>query len=103
MPAPLKQWPAWTEYAYGGMKENGDLDFLAVKKAIIAEYGTEALRRSWIKVCNELQKVTDDIRERGNKIIPVYDTAEILKKGFTDAQKYRCLRLQGDCTGRGHK
>ncbi|KAI7974237.1 hypothetical protein EIK77_006172 [Talaromyces pinophilus] len=100
MPAPIRQWPAWTEYTHGGAKETGDPDFLAVKKAIIAEYGTEALRRSWIKVCDELQRITDDIEEKGNKMIPVFETADIITKGFTDAQREE-IRSIGACVCRG--
>lgn len=100
MPAPIRQWPAWTEYTHGGAKETGDPDFLAVKKAIIAEYGAEALRRSWIKVCDELQKITDDIGEKGNKIIPVFETADIINKGFTDAQR-EAIQSIGACVCRG--
>ncbi|KAJ5359444.1 uncharacterized protein N7496_011857 [Penicillium cataractarum] len=93
MPTPIKDWPAWAEYTHEGPNEAADPEFLAVKKAIIAEYGTSAIRKSWIKVCKELQSVTDEIAEKGNKVIPVFDTTKILTSGFTCAQKNEIKRV----------
>ncbi|KAL3487227.1 hypothetical protein BJX62DRAFT_241258 [Aspergillus germanicus] len=93
MPSQIREWPAWAEYTSEGEKEAEDPEFLATKKAVIAEYGAEALRRSWIKVCNDLRAITDEIAEKGNTIIPVFDTAEVLQSGFTEAQQEEIRRI----------
>lgn len=93
MPATTRQWPAWVEYTAQDAAEAKDADFLSAKTAIIAEYGAEALRKSWIKVCRELKAVSDEIAEKGNTVIPTFDTEDILSRGFTDAQKAEVKRV----------
>jgi hypothetical protein len=93
MRAPIGQWPAWAEYIHESAEVAADPEFLAVKQAIIADYGAETLRESWIKVCKELQKITDEIAEKGNNIIPVLDSTQIIEKGFTDAQRDEIKRI----------
>ncbi|KAL3481568.1 hypothetical protein BJX99DRAFT_218516 [Aspergillus californicus] len=89
---PPKQWPAWAEYTQD-TADTQDPEFLAIKKSIIAEYGADALRKSWVKVCTELRTITDEIVKKGNDIIPVVDTAEVLQHGFTDAQQDEIKRV----------
>lgn len=93
MPSETRQWPAWAEYAAQGAAEAKDPEFLAIKKAIISEYGAEALRESWIKTCRALADVTDEIALKGESMIPIVDTAEVLKNGFTDAQLEEAKRV----------
>ncbi|KAL4876921.1 hypothetical protein BJY04DRAFT_222597 [Aspergillus karnatakaensis] len=93
MPAVDRKWPAWAEYTYKGAVEAQDPEFLAIKKTIISEYGSDALRKSWIKVCHELRSITDEIVEKGNKIIPVFDTAKVLQHGFTETDREEIKRI----------
>ncbi|KAM0329456.1 hypothetical protein ACHAQA_004765 [Verticillium albo-atrum] len=94
MPAQVREWPAWPEFTAQGLKDAQDPDFLEAKKTIIKEYGATALRVSWIKVCEELKTVTDDIAAKGNSIIPVFDTEAVLQAGgFTDAQRDNAKRV----------
>ncbi|KAL3451353.1 hypothetical protein BJX65DRAFT_219398 [Aspergillus insuetus] len=93
MPAQTREWPAWAEYASEGAKEAQDPEFLAIKKAVIAQYGAEALRRSWIKVCNDLRVITDEIAEKGNSIIPSFETTKVLQNGFTEAEEEEIRRV----------
>lgn len=93
MPAPVREWPAWEEYSQETAVSVKDPEFLAVKKAIIAEYGNDALRKSWIKVCRELKIITDEIVDKGNRIIPTIETSEILQNGFTTTQKSEIRRI----------
>ncbi|KAM0282401.1 hypothetical protein ACHAQH_003082 [Verticillium albo-atrum] len=87
MPAQVREWPAWPEFTAQSLKDAADPDFLQAKKAIIEEYGPAALRTSWLKVCEELKNVTDDIAAKGNSIIPIFDTETVLAAGgFTPAQ-----------------
>jgi len=39
-------------------------------KAILSTYGAEALRKSWIQVCERLRTVTDNIASQGSSVIP---------------------------------
>ncbi|KAG7406272.1 Uncharacterized protein YbiU [Fusarium oxysporum f. sp. rapae] len=87
MPGPIRQWPAWPEYTSGTAASSKDPEFLKVKKAIIGEYGVEAIHQSWIKVCKELERITDEIIEKGNTIVPVFDTLQVIDKGFSAVQE----------------
>ncbi|KAH6889332.1 hypothetical protein B0T10DRAFT_487780 [Thelonectria olida] len=93
MPGQVRQWPAWPEHTKQGSQEAGDEDFLATKRAIIDQYGADALKQSWIAVCNELKTVTDEIATKGQSIVPVLTADEILKHGFTDDQKSEMKRI----------
>ncbi|KAF2832852.1 DUF1479-domain-containing protein [Ophiobolus disseminans] len=93
MPATTREWPPWPEFVAPDTTEVKDCDFLSIKKTVIAEYGAEALRQSWIKVCHELQAVTDEIVEKGSRIIPTFDTAEILSHGFNETQQAEVRRI----------
>ncbi|KAM5349847.1 hypothetical protein ACJ41O_006352 [Fusarium nematophilum] len=100
MPSSVREWPAWAEYTSDGAASVKDPEFLAVKKAIIAEYGAETLRKSWVKVCNELQSITDEIAEKGNRMIPRLETSKVLQNGFTADQKSEIKRTGAFiCTG----
>ena len=68
MPGKLLQWPEWPEYTFAKAEKNDDL--LQYKKEIIAQYGEDALRKSWLNVCEKLAKITDDLAEKGTSVIP---------------------------------
>lgn len=93
MPATTREWPAWPEFTAADATHIKEPDLLSIKKTVIAEYGSEALFQSWIKVCHELQAVTEEIVEKGSRIIPVFDTAEILSNGFSEAQQAEVQRI----------
>ncbi|KAF4462775.1 DUF1479 domain [Fusarium albosuccineum] len=93
MPASVREWPAWAEYTSESDASAKDPEFLAIKKAIFAEYGADALRKSWIKVCKDLKAITDEIADKGNKIIPTFETSQILENGFTAAQEQEVKRV----------
>ena len=93
MPGATRVWPAWPEFTSQGVTEAKDPDFLSTKKAIIDEYGADALRKSWITICKELEAVTDEIAEKGSTIVPTFDTAQILSDGFTEAQRAEAQRI----------
>lgn len=76
------QW-AWPEY----VREEAELDpdNVKIKEAIAAQYGEDALRRSWLAVCKKLEAITQEIKSKGTEIIP-----EFSYDGFfnmTDAEK----------------
>ncbi|KAH7069734.1 hypothetical protein BKA63DRAFT_88160 [Paraphoma chrysanthemicola] len=92
MPSVMREWPPWPEFTSPDSLD-GKASLLSMKKAIIAEYGADTLRQSWIKVCNELQAITDEIVEKGNGIIPIFDTAHVLADGFTESDQAEIKRI----------
>ncbi|KAK2731005.1 DUF1479 domain-containing protein [Colletotrichum kahawae] len=93
MPGQVREWPAWAEYTEQGVTESKDPDFINAKKSIIAHYGAESLRRSWLAVCQHLETVTEEIISKGHGIIPVLDAADLLEKGFTSEQQAEVKRI----------
>ncbi|KAH7171318.1 hypothetical protein EDB81DRAFT_837801 [Dactylonectria macrodidyma] len=87
MPGQVRHWPAWPEFTKQRALEAEDPDFLTAKKAVVAQYGADALKQSWIAVCKELKTVTDEIAAKGQSIIPILNATELLQNGFTDEQK----------------
>jgi hypothetical protein len=88
MPAKIREWPAWPEFTSPSSKYSDDPDFLRTKKAVIERYGRDALSRSWVQVCRDLATVTEEIEEKRNSIIPIFDTQQVLAAGgFTDQQR----------------
>ncbi|KAL2291226.1 hypothetical protein FJTKL_13862 [Diaporthe vaccinii] len=83
MPGKVRQWPAWREYGIDLADEVKDPDFLKAKQQVIDEYGEERLRKSWVAVCEELAKVTDEIASQGNATIPILQAESLLAHGFS--------------------
>ncbi|KAI3559692.1 hypothetical protein CABS01_13413 [Colletotrichum abscissum] len=93
MPGSVREWPAWPEYTDKDPLEPKDPDFLDTKRAIISQYGAEALRESWVRVCEQLKSVTDEIVDKGRSIIPVFDAHMLLDKGLTEAERDEVKRV----------
>ncbi|KAF6816748.1 DUF1479 domain protein [Colletotrichum plurivorum] len=93
MPGRVQSWPAWAEYTEQGKIESKSPDFLEIKRSIISEYGAASLQRGWLAVCNELQKVTKEIISKGQDIIPILETAELVEGGFTAEQRAEVKRV----------
>lgn len=87
------KWPAWAEYASQDAQEANDADFAAAKRAVIADYGVDALRKGWIQTCHNLRSITEEIAAKGSSIIPIVNTAEVLESGFTPSQKAEIQRV----------
>lgn len=56
-----------------------------LKKAIISEYGADALRQAWVKTCNTLESVTSRIAEAGPSAVPIFTYDEVTSPGSEDA------------------
>ncbi|KAK6542953.1 hypothetical protein TWF694_006889 [Orbilia ellipsospora] len=97
VPGQLREWPAWQEY---GLKDrSAEAEYLDAKRAVIEEYGQEKLTKGWIRVCEQLAKITEEIIQQGNEIIPVC-SAETLQKGFSSEEEARikktgCVIVRG--------
>lgn len=91
MAGKMPVWPQWPEFVDDAPtleKYQNEPEFAAVKKAIVQEYGEERLTRGWKKACAELAKVTEQIKERGQDVIP--------DVSFDDIQQTRISRTTMD-------
>ncbi|KAH8590336.1 hypothetical protein B0O99DRAFT_552441 [Bisporella sp. PMI_857] len=100
MPGRIRQWPAWGEYGPAPGKDIEDPEFLRAKRDIIEKYGADSLRQSWISVCNELGRVTDDIASHGSATIPILTADHIIEKGFMP-HEISAIKRTGCCIIRG--
>ncbi|EFX04933.1 duf1479 domain containing protein [Grosmannia clavigera kw1407] len=78
MPSAITEWPAWIEHTKADPKHAQDPVYLSAKRAVLAEYGAEALQKSWLAVCAQLEAVTADIAVRGSSAIPVHEAADVV-------------------------
>jgi hypothetical protein len=78
MPSRTSSWPSgWPSFT---PKDNDPSNVYQkdLKARIIAEYGADALRTSWIKTCHALSEVTSRLSTLGNASIPILSYDEIL-------------------------
>lgn len=89
IPGALHEWPAWSEYTFEKSEKGPSLT--QYKKDIVARYGEEALRQSWLKVCAELEKVTDEIAQKGSSIIPEIAYDDFFKLSAEEQEKIKSV------------
>jgi hypothetical protein len=77
MPGALQKWPAWPEYTAAKDEADPTGELIQYKKGLVARYGEEAIRKSWLKVCKELELVTDEIAEKGTSAVPEIQYEEL--------------------------
>lgn len=87
-------WPEFIDIKATLDEYRGDSDFLHVKQDVIAEYGEENLRASWLKTNEELSKVTTEIMALGQSTIPVLDMADV-NSGKIKEDTRDNIRLRG--------
>jgi len=77
----------WPEYT----KEEAELDTdnVRIKKEIAAQYGEDALRRSWNAVCKQLEILAQAIKD-GTSLIHVFSYEDFFK--MTDLEKEEIKR-----------
>lgn len=75
MPGKLTSWPDWPEYSQDTGETGSDL--LGYKQAIIKEFGEEALTKSWLRTCAELESITTETANAGTNAIPEVDFDEL--------------------------
>ncbi|KAH6991474.1 hypothetical protein BKA56DRAFT_652287 [Ilyonectria sp. MPI-CAGE-AT-0026] len=102
MPGKLVSWPAWQEFETPpkGVSEDTFTFSPKAKADVIAQYGEEALRKSWLKVCKDLEAVTERLSSLGSEAVPVLDMKEIRDGGLSDARRSE-LKSSGCCIVRG--
>jgi hypothetical protein len=87
MPGRLRSWPAWPEFTPSKAEAKDDL--VAIKKTIVDEYGQEALTKAWLKTCEALKTVTDDLAERGTGGIPQIEFEDFFKLSDEEKQRFK--------------
>ncbi|KAI1773857.1 DUF1479-domain-containing protein [Hypoxylon cercidicola] len=100
MPGVIENWPAWNEFGVTAEGNTEGPDYAQAKAEIIAEYGEEALRRSWVKVCKDLETVTKNLSASGDASIPIFQMKNILEDGLSTEQIAQ-LKSTGCCVVRG--
>lgn len=100
MPGIIETWPVWKEFGVAPDEDTQGPDFAKAKRDIIAQYGEEALTQSWIKVCKDLETVTENIFKLGSSSIPTFQMKEIHDHGLSTEQRAQ-LMSSGCCVVRG--
>lgn len=100
MPGVVENWPAWKEFGVSPEENTRGPDFAKAKAEIIDQYGEEALRRSWLKVCKELETVTENLSTLGSDSIPIFQMKDIHDHGLSNEQRAQ-LKSSGCCVVRG--
>lgn len=98
MPGVLKAWPEWPVYTAAKGEKVDPAELVQYKKDIVAQYGEEAIKASWLKVCRELEVLTDEISEKGTNIIPEVTYNEMLElsgEKKAELQKRGCFVVRG--------
>lgn len=96
MPGIEIDWPAWPEFGPHPPTESktqADPNFLEAKRQVIEEYGKDALTKSWLGTCAELEEVTDEIVSKGRDIIPRLQMEEIKASNIPEATKAELRRI----------
>ena len=94
----LDKWPQWPEFSESDVPAEATQRLQSYKKQVLAEYGEESLRQAWLKTCERLKVVTEDIRAQGSSIIPVieFDDLEHLDENKKQRMKdVGCFVIRG--------
>ena len=98
MPGALQTWPIWPEFSAAKGEADPTGELLQYKKDIVAIYGEEAIKKSWLKVCKELESLTEEIADKGTAIIPEVkyeDLFEMGKEKKEELKKRGCFVVRG--------
>ncbi|KIW64182.1 hypothetical protein PV04_09135 [Phialophora macrospora] len=94
------KWPTgWPSFAHPD-SDGKDRHSPDLKKAIISEYGANALCQAWIKTCNALGSVVSQIAEAGANAVPVFHYDEIIDTGKNEKALEK-IKATGCCVIRG--
>ena len=99
MPGVLSEaFTSWPVYTSSKGEDAPREELIQYKKDIVAQYGEEAIKASWLKVCKELETLTDEISEKGTSIIPEVSYEEMLdlsEEKKAELQKRGCFVIRG--------
>lgn len=90
----------WTDFATPFTPENGEtgVEFVECKRAVVAKYGSDGIKKSWIEVCRELEKITDEIASKKTLVIPEIEYSEFAGLSAEGKQEMRdagCFVVRG--------
>lgn len=98
MPGALKSWPSWPEYSSSKGEADPTGSFLQYKQEIVSIYGQEAIQKAWLKVCKELESLTEEIADKGTSIIPEVKYEDMLtlsEEKKEELKKRGCFIVRG--------
>jgi hypothetical protein len=96
MPGKLQSWPDWPEFT--ALKGETNEDLPRFKKAIVDKYGKENIVASWLKVCKDLEALTDRLAEQGTSAIPEVSFDDFFKLSAEQKQRFKdvgCFVVRG--------
>ncbi|KKY20013.1 hypothetical protein UCRPC4_g04278 [Phaeomoniella chlamydospora] len=73
-------------------------DLVLYKKSIAKQFGEENIRRGWLKVCKELETITDNLAAKGTSAIPEVDFEDLFSLPEESKQKLKdigCFVVRG--------
>jgi hypothetical protein len=85
------RWPPWPQLIFNPFKHEPKPEDEQYQKLIGTQYGSEALRRSWIETCKELNTITENIVANGNSVIPILELDEILDASESVRDRLRAI------------
>jgi hypothetical protein len=89
-------WAQFTNDAETMAKYDADPEYLHTKKQYDEEFGRDKIITSWIKTCEELEKLTAEIKERRKDMIPTIDMEAIARgEGGVSPEKIKEIRRVG--------
>ncbi|KAJ5570235.1 uncharacterized protein N7459_009665 [Penicillium hispanicum] len=94
----LDRWPRWPEFSESDVPAEAEERMRSYKKQVLAEYGEASLRQAWMKTCERLKQVTEDLRAQASSVIPVleYEELEHLKEETKQRMKdVGCFVIRG--------
>lgn len=90
--------PEWLWPEYHRAEAELDPENIDVKKVIAAQYGEDALRRSWLAVCKELENSTQEMIDQGTNLIREFSYDEFFQMGDADKEEIKrrgCVVIRG--------
>jgi hypothetical protein len=85
------RWPPWPQLLFNPYKHESKAEDEQYQKLIGSQYGSEALRQSWIETCKGLEAITENIIVNGNSVIPILELDEILEADDAVKDKLRAI------------
>ena len=83
-------WPPWPQFT-GVKTGEHKIENAEYKKQIVAQYGAEAIRQSWVETCRELKTVTEEIASKRSSIIPVLTLDDLLTANSAKREELKAM------------
>ncbi|ETS74586.1 hypothetical protein PFICI_13070 [Pestalotiopsis fici W106-1] len=102
MAVKITNWPLWNEFLDppASVSEDTFTSSSKAKAEVIAQYGEAALRQGWLKVCKQLEVVTERLAKLGSDAIPVLGIEDFGPGGLSEERRSE-VKSSGCCIVRG--